>query len=51
MTGRNTCQFQAVEGNPCDMHMHQRTHSSLGYLTPAEFEEQWRKEQAQALEN
>jgi hypothetical protein len=28
------------------MYMHKRIHSSLGYLTLAEFEAQWRKEQA-----
>jgi len=27
-----------------DVYMHKRIHSSLGYLTPAEFEEQWRRE-------
>ena len=31
-----------------DVYMHKRIHSSLGYLTPAEFEEQWRKECAPA---
>ena len=33
-----------------DVYMHKRIHSSLGYLTPAEFEAQWRKEHILILE-
>ena len=32
-----------------DVYMHKRIHSSLGYLTPAEFEERWQREHEQPL--
>jgi putative transposase len=33
-----------------EVYMHKRIHSSLGYLTPVEFESQWLREQADGLD-
>jgi transposase InsO family protein len=33
-----------------DVYMHKRIHSSLGYLTPVEFEERWRRTHVQTLD-
>jgi len=33
-----------------EVYMHKRIYSSLGYLTPAEFEEQWHSEHTLSLE-
>jgi len=32
-----------------EVYQHKRIHSSLGYLTPAEFESQWLKERSECV--
>jgi transposase InsO family protein len=42
--------YQQIGSFLDDVYMHKRIHSSLGYLTPAEFEAQWCEEHVLALE-
>jgi transposase InsO family protein len=42
--------YQQIGSFLDDVYMHKRIHSSLGYLTPAEFKAQWREEHVLALE-
>jgi transposase InsO family protein len=42
--------YQQIGSFLDDVYMQKRIHSSLGYLTPAEFEAQWREEHVLTLE-